>query len=118
LPSRDPIARIDDTLDSIARIEAYVLKAGGTVALLAAEDELHDAVERRLVIISEAAVKLGALAERMEPDTPWRDVRGLGNALRHNYDGVNDAVIQAILEVRLGPLADACRRMKAAITPG
>jgi len=91
----------------------YVAKAGGVDALLRREDELHDGVERRLMIISEAAVKLGDVAERLEPTVPWRDIRGIGNALRHNYDGVNDEVIRAILTARLGVLAEACRRIKA-----
>jgi uncharacterized protein with HEPN domain len=115
LPSLDPGGRLDDILRSIERIEAYVAKAGGVERLLATEDELHDGVERRLLIISEAAVKLGEFAEQREPDIPWRDIRGIGNALRHNYDGVNDQIIRAILIARLGPLADACRRMKAVL---
>ena len=115
MPSLDPAGRLDDILRSIERIEAYVAKAGGVERLLATEDELHDGVERRLLIISEAAVKLGDYPEALEPEIPWRDIRGIGNALRHNYDGVNDQIIKAILMARLRPLAEACRRMKAAL---
>ena len=76
------------------------------------EDALHDAVERRLSIISEAAVKLGEEVEKLEPNIPWSSIRGLGNALRHNYDGLNDASIEKIISDHLEPLAQACERIK------
>ncbi len=94
-----------DILRSISLIEDYLEKAGGLDLLLRTENELHDAVERRLMIISEAAVNLGELAERLEPDIPWRSVLGLGNSLRHNYDGVSDDVMRAVLTTELAALA-------------
>jgi uncharacterized protein with HEPN domain len=44
------------------------------------------AVERKLLVISEAATRLGSEAERWVPDQPWRNIRGIGNLLRHAYD--------------------------------
>jgi hypothetical protein len=69
VPSDDPSGRVDDILRSIARIEIYVAKAGGIDGLLAVQNELYDAVERRLMILSEAAVKLGLLAGSWSPMT-------------------------------------------------
>ena len=112
LPSLDPVRRLEDILNSIALIEHYVKKAGGADLLVTVEDEFHDAVERRLLIISEAVVKLGTSVETREPSIPWKDIRGLGNSLRHNYDGVNDELIKDILENDLHPLAEACERLK------
>jgi uncharacterized protein with HEPN domain len=40
------------------------------------------AVERKLQIISEAAIRLGDEAERRIPDQPWRDIRGPANPIR------------------------------------
>ena len=114
LPSLDLTRRLEDILKSITLIEDYVAKAGGADMLLRVEDELHDAVERRLLIISEAAVKLGTRVEIHEPAIPWKDIRGLGNSLRHNYDGVNNEVIKEILDKDLIPLAQACERLKVA----
>ena len=93
------------------RIGDYVAKAGGVEALLMSDNELYDGVERRLMIISEAAVKLGGVAESLEPTIAWRDIRGLGNALRHAYDSVNHDVIRAVLAAHLPPLDAACGRM-------
>jgi uncharacterized protein with HEPN domain len=50
--------------------------------------------------------------ERLEPDLPWRSIRGLGNRLRHNYDGVSDEIIRSVLATELEALSDACLRMK------
>ena len=47
------------------------------------------AVERKLQIISEAAIRLGEEAERRCPDIPWRDIRGIGNQLRHAYERID-----------------------------
>jgi uncharacterized protein with HEPN domain len=47
------------------------------------------AVERKLQIISEAAVRLGDEAERRIPDQPWRDIRRIGNHLRHAYERID-----------------------------
>jgi uncharacterized protein with HEPN domain len=47
------------------------------------------AVERKLLVISEAAIRLGEQAENLCPGPPWRDIRGIGNWLRHQYDAVD-----------------------------
>ena len=51
------------------------------------------AVERKLQIISEAAIRLAKEAERVCPGVPWRDVRGIGNQLRHAYERIDLATI-------------------------
>ena len=47
------------------------------------------AVERKLQLISEAAIRLADQAEARCPDLPWPDIRGIGNWLRHQYDRVD-----------------------------
>ena len=51
------------------------------------------AVERKLLTIGEAAVRLGREAPSIVPDIPWRQVRDLGNLLRHEYDRVDLSII-------------------------
>lgn len=43
----------------------------------------------KMQVISEAAVRLGEQAETLCPGLPWRDTRGIGNWLRHQYDRVD-----------------------------
>jgi uncharacterized protein with HEPN domain len=47
------------------------------------------AVERKLQIISEAAIRLADEGERRCPDIPGRDIRGIGNQLRHAYERID-----------------------------
>jgi uncharacterized protein with HEPN domain len=47
------------------------------------------AVERKFQIISEAAIRLGNEAERCCPGMPWRDIRCIGNHLRHAYERID-----------------------------
>jgi uncharacterized protein with HEPN domain len=51
------------------------------------------AVERKLLLISEAAVRLGEQADILCPGLPWRDIRGISNWLRHQYDDVDPQTI-------------------------
>ena len=62
------------------------------------------AVERKLQIISEAAIRLGDGAERRCPGVPWRDIRGMGNWLCHQYDRIELPVIWKTVQMELPPL--------------
>lgn len=74
----------------------------------AVDAKTSDATQHRLLRISEAAVKLGELAEQLAPDRPWADIRGLGNRLRHEYDRVEAAISWKIITVDLPALRSAC----------
>jgi uncharacterized protein with HEPN domain len=63
------------------------------------------AVERKLQIISEAAIRLGSEADRRCPDQPWRDIRGIGNQLRHAYERIE-------LDTIWSTVTDICRRSR------
>ena len=61
-----------------------------------------------LLIISEAARKLGAEASRLVPGQPWAGIGSIGNILRHEYDGVDpDIVWRVIRNGDLTPLKTA-----------
>jgi uncharacterized protein with HEPN domain len=47
------------------------------------------AVERKLLIISEAAIRLGEQAPALCPGIPWHKIRGTGNHRRHAYEKVD-----------------------------
>ena len=68
----------------------------------------YDATQLCLLRISEAAIKLGELAEQLAPDQPWKDIRGLGNRLRHEYDRIEPVIIWKTITVDLPPLRRAC----------
>ncbi len=69
------------------------------------------AVERKFQIISEAATRLGSEAEQQVPDQPWRDIRGMGNQLRHAYERVDLETIWNSVTDDLPPLKAAVLRV-------
>lgn len=68
----------------------------------------YDATERCLSRISEAALKLGLLAEELAPNQPWADIRGLGNWLRHDYPIVIKDTIWKTVTQDLAALRKDC----------
>lgn len=75
--------------------------------MLSEQGMAYDAVRICFLEISEAAVKLGALAEVHEPSIPWNAIRGFGNHLRHTYDEMDlNAVERAVAD--LDRLDGAC----------
>jgi uncharacterized protein with HEPN domain len=74
---------------------------------------VRDAVERCFSRISEAAVKLSALAEELFPKHDWLAIRNLGNVLRHDYGGLLDGVIWTTIVEHLAPLLVELERFLA-----
>jgi uncharacterized protein with HEPN domain len=72
------------------------------------------AVERKLLVISEAAVRLGEQAPALCPEIPWHKVRGAGNWLRHQYERVDLETVWGTVKHDLPPLKAAVLR---ALTP-
>lgn len=107
MPSSDPIQRFEDILENVERIERFT--AGMNVSLFVGDEQAVYAVKHALLIISEAARKLGPAAEQFCPTIAWPNIRGLGNRLRHEYDAVDLARIWFLVERDLRPLKDACR---------
>jgi uncharacterized protein with HEPN domain len=70
----------------------------------------RNAAERCMERISEAAKKLGEVAEELCPTIPWPSVRALGNFLRHEYDRVDPGRVWVMIEDDLGPLKAASQR--------
>lgn len=65
------------------------------------------AVERKLQLISEAAIRLGDDAELICPGQPWRNIRGMGNWLRHQYDRIDVETIWFTIQDHLPSLKTA-----------
>lgn len=106
MPSNDPAQRFEDILANIARIEKHTAGIGDETAF--EENHLvYDAVERCLERISEAAKKLGSVAEALCPEISWPKIRGLGNVLRHEYDRVAEIRIWYVVQDDLPQLKTA-----------
>lgn len=51
------------------------------------------------------------------PDQPWGDVRGMGNWLRHGYDGIDLGIIWNTVQNRLPGLKADTERALAQLPP-
>lgn len=105
MPSDKRIRWFEDVLENIARIERFT--AGFDFQQFVSDERSSFAVLHALLIISEAARRLGADAETLAPGEPWREIRGLGNVLRHEYAGVDLNAIWAIVTDDLPALKQA-----------
>ncbi len=68
-----------------------------------------------MLIISEAAVRLKDSGEALCPGVPWREIRGIGNWLRHQYDRVDVETIWNTIQDDLPPLGSAVDRALQAL---
>jgi uncharacterized protein with HEPN domain len=87
LPFREPRLSLRDILDGIDMIFQFV--CGMDLDALREDPKTIAAVERKLLLIREAAIRLGADAENLCPGLPGHNIRGIGNWLRYRYDRVD-----------------------------
>lgn len=102
MPSSRPSDRLRDIAENIRSILDYT--AGMDARAFLNDRKTQDAVERCLLRMAEAAVKLGPATEDRMPAHDWAGVRGIGNLLRHEYDGVDPAIIWSVVADDLPPL--------------
>ena len=108
MPSKRPLRRFEDIVENIRSIESYTgdMNLSGFMS----DAKTRDAVERCLERISEAVAKLGDTAATLAPDQPWRQIRALGNRIRHEYDRLRAERIWEIVENDLPSLRAACEQ--------
>jgi uncharacterized protein with HEPN domain len=107
VPSSRPAQRFGDIITSIDSIERFT--SGMDADDFAANEQTALAVKYSLLSISEAAPKLGRLAMELCPGIPWREIRGLGNRLRHDYESIDLTRVWLLLDRDLPPLKAACQ---------
>ncbi|HEY3627126.1 MAG TPA: HepT-like ribonuclease domain-containing protein [Terracidiphilus sp.] len=111
MPFEDVRLRFTDILDAIRSIEQFVTGMDGEA--YARDERTQAAVERKLLIISEAAMRMKDAGETLCPEVPWRDIRGIGNWLRHGYDRIDPETIWNTVQDDLPPLKTAVKRALA-----
>jgi uncharacterized protein with HEPN domain len=116
LPSDKRVRWLDDILENVARIERFT--AGADFRRFLGDEQMAFAVLHALLVISEAARRLGADAERLAPDQPWGAIRALGNVLRHEYGGVDPIAIWRIVVDDLPVLKAAVDRALTGLRQG
>ena len=79
--------RISDILASAARVQEYV--RGQSIEHLAADHKTVAAICWEFTVMGEAARHIPEAVEKGHPEVPWREMRGMRNAVVHGYDTVN-----------------------------
>ena len=68
---------------------------------------LQRGVERGIEIISEAVRHLPDELLATRPDMPWREIKAIGNRIRHEYHRVSPKVIKSVVVDELPVLREA-----------
>ncbi|MGO9473675.1 MAG: DUF86 domain-containing protein [Rhodomicrobium sp.] len=90
-----PAAPLRHIMKAIQGIEETL--AGRNYDDFKREWAIKHAVERGIEIISEASRRLPDEALASEPDLPWKQIKGIGNILRHEYHDISDDIVWDIV---------------------
>lgn len=101
--------RIAHMLEAITGVSQIIGSANS--GAVAADWVKARALERGFEIISEASRHIPGNLKATEPHIPWRQVAGLGNVLRHDYDGVEIALLLVSAKSDLPELQAALHRI-------
>jgi uncharacterized protein with HEPN domain len=94
--------RLHDILDNTALIEGAI--KGKSYDQFLADPILRLAIERAIEIISEASRHIPSDMTDRYPAIPWRNIRDIGNVLRHNYQRVDADIAWKIASGQLAEL--------------
>jgi uncharacterized protein with HEPN domain len=103
MPPRDWAFRIQDILDSIAKIRRYVSDID--FETFENDEEVIDAVVHNLTVIGEAANHIPSEITSRHSEIPWRQMIDLRNFSVHAYWNLRPAVIWDTIQNDLPPLA-------------
>lgn len=109
--SSDDEARVREWLGHIVENADNALSyvAGLSYEEWVADRMRVDAVERCLMRLTEAAIRIGeARMAIVAPDLALREVRGMGNIMRYEYDALDMKRVWRTVTEALPPLRDAC----------
>ena len=105
MAARSPLLRIHDMLESIRGIEKAL--TGKTQRDYERSWLLRSAVERGIEVISEASRHRGRDLKARHKTVRWKDIAGIGNILRHDYQRVDPSIIWKAVKDDLPPLKEA-----------
>ncbi|MEJ5378209.1 MAG: DUF86 domain-containing protein [bacterium] len=96
---RDYTLYLKDILDAIGSIERFI--AGMDLEAFQTDDKTASAVMRKLEIIGEAVKQIPDEIREKCPQTPWKEMAGMGDKLIHFYFGVDYRLVWKAITERL-----------------
>ena len=93
MPSERARQCFADIIAAIDLIFEWIEQAGGTDEAILRDPLMRSAIERQMLVISEAAIRIEkldpAVAPGLAPEIDWPGIRGIGNFIRHKYDDID-----------------------------
>jgi uncharacterized protein with HEPN domain len=105
MPSKNPAQRLRDIEDNIKAIQEFTATTDWDG--FASDRKTVYAVVRALEIISEASRRLPQDIRDRHPQIDWVAVAAAGNVYRHEYEGVDTALIWHTIRHSLADLRNA-----------
>lgn len=109
MSEKDPLVYLDDILESIAKIEEYVM--GKTQEMYEKDFLLQDGVHMRLQVIGESVAKLPNQVKEKKPEIPWLRISDLRNLISHDYAKVDFGKVWLVIENDLALLKRAVNEL-------
>jgi len=107
MPSKDPSLYLHDMADAMDQIESFLKRMDITSqAQFVADPLVYHACVRMLEVVSEASRRVPEEIKERHPHIPWTDVAAAGNVYRHDYPGVDPAIVWRTVAAGLGPLRE------------
>jgi uncharacterized protein with HEPN domain len=102
-----------EILEAIEGIETHT--AGKSLAEFEGDWLLRLGTQRALEIVSEACRHLPDELLDLAPDVPWKEIRGIGNILRHEYHKIADDLIWVVVTENILPLKAAIETIRQSV---
>jgi uncharacterized protein with HEPN domain len=94
--------RLQHIVDAITEIESYI--QGVSFDVFSSNSMMFNATLRQLEIVGEASNRLSENLRQANPHIPWVRIIGLRNLVIHEYFGIDDMTIWAVVTHNLPSL--------------
>jgi uncharacterized protein with HEPN domain len=111
---RSPSLRVHDMLEAIKGIEGAI--RGKRYRDYQRSWVLRSALERGIEVISEASRHLDPELKAQHQDVRWKDIAGIGNILRHEYQHIDPRIVWNTVRNELAPLKKALVTLQEKLT--
>jgi uncharacterized protein with HEPN domain len=111
--SKDPAVYLSHILGCIDLVETYI--SGLELADFEEQQQIQDAVLRRIEIIGEAVKNLPEDLREANPTVPWKRIAGTRDKVIHDYLGVDVELIWNVAKDLLPELRDQVQTILASI---
>lgn len=86
---------LEDMIEALQRIVKF---APAQYEDFVSDMQARQAIERNFEILGEAAKRLSSQTEKIYPDVPWREMKGMRDKLIHAYDMIDIKILWSAVQ--------------------